>query len=253
MIVVHGGGFINGDKQTYVKPLFGPLTGAGFAWFTINYRLAPQHPFPAAVEDVVSAVRNVRAHAKEYKVDAARIALVGESAGGHLVSFVGAKCSKEVAAVVSFYAPHDFEARERARGAPTEPVRKFLALTGLDEASIAERTGPARPGGGLTPGVWLTAGPGSVVREAIEKMRAASPITHVHRGMPPYLLIHGTADAQVPYEQSPSMCARMKAAGAACEVFTVDGGPHGVERWETEPAHQNYKSKMIEWLKATLR
>ena len=61
------------------------------AWFTINYRLAPAYHFPAPVEDVESAIRYVQSHAGEYKVDLERIAITGESAGGHLVSFVGAR------------------------------------------------------------------------------------------------------------------------------------------------------------------
>ena len=88
-ILVHGGGFVRGDKQSYIKPLFEPLSKAGFAWFTINYRLAPQHRWPACAEDVETAVRWVKVHAKDYKVDVGRIALIGESAGGHLVSWVG--------------------------------------------------------------------------------------------------------------------------------------------------------------------
>src|SRR4030095_12670147 len=86
-ILVHGGGFVRGDKQTYIKPLFAPLSEAGFTWFTINYRLAPEHRWPACAEDVETAVRWIKSHAKEYKVDANRIALIGESAGGHLVSY----------------------------------------------------------------------------------------------------------------------------------------------------------------------
>jgi len=69
VIVVHGGSWTRGDKQTFVKPLFEPLTTAGFAWFTINYRLAPAYRFPAPVEDVESAIRYVQSHAAEYKVD----------------------------------------------------------------------------------------------------------------------------------------------------------------------------------------
>ena len=47
-VLVHGGGWIAGDKRQYITYLFQPLTEAGFAWFSINYRLAPQHKFPAA-------------------------------------------------------------------------------------------------------------------------------------------------------------------------------------------------------------
>ena len=87
VIIVHGGSFSRGNKRTYVTPLFELLSSAGFAWFTINYRLAPDHQFPAAVEDVESAVRWVRTNAAKYHVDARRIALAGESAGGYLVAY----------------------------------------------------------------------------------------------------------------------------------------------------------------------
>ena len=79
-ILVHGGGFMRGDKQSDIKLLFEPLSKAGFAWFTINYRLAPQHRWPACAEDAETAIRWVKAHAQEYKVDVGRIALIGESA-----------------------------------------------------------------------------------------------------------------------------------------------------------------------------
>ena len=90
MIIVHGGGFVRGDKQTYVKPLFPVLTQANYAWFSVDYRLAPEHPFPAAVEDLQRAIQYVKGQAKQYKVDPQRIALAGESAGGYLVAYVGA-------------------------------------------------------------------------------------------------------------------------------------------------------------------
>src|SRR4051812_27620097 len=110
VIVVHGGGWQNGDKQKNCQPLFEPLTKAGFAWFTVNYRLAPQYHYPAAVDDVVQAIRHIEAHAKDYKVDMQRVAITGESAGGHIVSLIGAKDAKELhlAARVPFYPGNDF-------------------------------------------------------------------------------------------------------------------------------------------------
>src|SRR6185295_11244973 len=129
-IVVHGGGFTKGDKQTYVKPLFDPLTEASFAWFTINYRLAPKFMYPAAVEDVEAAIRYVKSHAAQYKEDPKRIALIGESAGGHLVSMVGArnKPATSVNAVVSFYGPHDLERRAVEQKQISESMRDFLGI-----------------------------------------------------------------------------------------------------------------------------
>jgi len=65
VIIVHGGGWENGTRTSYVPPLFDPLSNAGFAWFSIDYRLAPMHRFPAQAEDVDAAIRWVRKHARE--------------------------------------------------------------------------------------------------------------------------------------------------------------------------------------------
>ena len=224
VIVVHGGGWVNGDKQTYVKPILPPLTKAGFTWFTINYRLAPQWRFPAQVEDLESAILWVKKHAKEYKADPGRIALVGESAGGHVVSYAGAKFTPatRVRAVVSFYGPHDLLARSKTLGSVGENVMKLLDIPDRIDASTEKR------------------------------LRAASPITYVKKDMPAYLLIHGTKDEKVPFDLSVSMCAKMNQAGASCELFTVQDGIHGVGGWEKNPAQQAYKEKMVEWLKNTL-
>ncbi|HTM47886.1 MAG TPA: alpha/beta hydrolase [Bryobacteraceae bacterium] len=226
VIVVHGGGWRNGDKQTYVKPLFDPLTQAGFAWFTINYRLAPKYHFPAPVDDVITAIRWVQSHAAEYKVDVNRIAITGESAGGHLVSFVGARdgARLKLRAVVPFYAPNDLEAMitgpDKTKGADPA-IRALLDFTEPDAA-------------------------------AVRRMKEASPVTYVKKGMPPFLLIHGAGDATVPFHQATLMCDKMKQAGSSCEIFAVEGGPHGVINWEKNPAMQAYKSKMVEWLKQKL-
>lgn len=130
-ILVHGGGFTGGDKTSFIKPLFEPLSKAGFAWFTINYRLAPAHRFPACIEDAESAIRWVKAHAREYKVDPTRIAIIGESAGGHIVSLVGARAKggTGVAAVVPFYAPHDLELQVKTRNALGPSMTAQFGLT----------------------------------------------------------------------------------------------------------------------------
>jgi len=220
-ILVHGGGFMRGDKQSYIKPLFEPLGRAGFVWFTINYRLAPEHRWPACADDVATAVRWVRAHAAEYKVDRERIALIGESAGGHLVSWVGTQAAGDtaVAAVVPIYAPHDLEFQVRSR---KELGPSMTALLGLTE---------------LNDDAWRT-------------LREASPSNEVRRGLPPYLLIHGDADAQVPYEQSPLFRKKMLAAGNVCDLITIPGGAHGMGTWEK--LGTNYQEQLIAWLKKTL-
>lgn len=224
VIVVHGGGWHGGTKRSYEKPLLPVLSEAGFAWFTINYRLAPRYKYPAAVEDVEAAVRWVKAHAREFQVDRTRIALMGESAGGHLVAMVGIRSAPEtrVAAVVDFYGPHDLVKRETDNGKVGENLRNFLGIEKLDEAGLA-------------------------------KLREASPATYVKPGLPPFLFIHGTKDAGVPYEQSPLLCEKLRAAGNCCQVFPVEGAPHGIGAWEKVEAWQGYKKKMVEWLRATLK
>ncbi len=81
-ILVHGGGFTREDKQKQPKHLFKPLSDAGYAWVSINYRLAPTYKYPSSVEDLETAIRWVKAHAAEYHFDRSRIVLIGESAGG---------------------------------------------------------------------------------------------------------------------------------------------------------------------------
>jgi acetyl esterase len=221
-ILVHGGGFVRGDKQTYIKPLFGPLSEADFTWFTINYRLAPEHRWPACAEDVETAVRWVKSHAKEYKVDASRIALIGESAGGHLVSYVGARGAKDLglAAVVPFYAPHDLAFQVKNRNALGESMQALLGLTELND-------------------------------EAWQRLRDASPSTYIRAGLPPYLLIHGDKDAQVPYAQSTHFQDQMKAAGNSCELITIAEGAHGMGGWDK--LGSDYQRQLIAWLKKTFK
>jgi alpha-L-fucosidase 2 len=223
VIVVHGGGFVRGDKQTYVKPLFPVLTDASFAWFTINYRLAPKYRFPAPIRDVEAAVKWVQQNARAYKVDPKRIALVGESAGGHLVSYVGVTSAPRlgIAAVVPFYAPHDFVGRARQMGIG-ETTQQFLGI-----------------------GSEMT-------RENLAVMDNASPSAHVKAGLPPFLLIHGTDDRLVPYSQSVRMQQKLKVAGVRCDLYTVEGGEHGMGSWEKLGKHE-WKFFLVGWLKQALR
>src|SRR5256886_14943428 len=81
VVVVHGGGWSQGDKALFAQQS-NQLAERGFVAFSINYRLAPAHPYPAAVQDVEAAVAWVRKHAKEYGVDPARIGALGGAGGG---------------------------------------------------------------------------------------------------------------------------------------------------------------------------
>lgn len=221
-ILVHGGGFTGGTKNHFITPLFQPLSDARFTWFTINYRLAPAHRYPACVEDVETAIRWVKDHAAEYKVDKDRIALIGESAGGHLVSLAGArgKGKTRVAAVVPFYAPHDLEFQADSRKALGPSLSALLGLSAFDDA-------------------------------AREALRSASPSRYVRPGMPPYLLVHGTEDEQVPYAQSVRFRELLNASKNRCDLITIPNGRHGMGSWES--FYPQYKTLVVEWLQRHLR
>lgn len=216
VIMVHGGGWSSGDKTQGVNPLFAAISQAQLGWFSINYRQAPKHHYPAAVEDVETAIRWVKQHAAEFKVDPERLALLGESAGGHLVALavVRAKDDTRVAAAVPFYAPVDLESDTERRGGLS------LSLRDLFGRSY------------------------QVNDEVTKLLRDASPINFVRAGLPPFLLVHGTADMSVPYSQSVRMQAKLKAAGVPCDLITIDDGVHGMSRWEGAA----YKSKVVKWL-----
>jgi acetyl esterase len=225
VILVHGGGWTAGDRTAaFIQPLFRVLDQTGFAWFTIDYRLAPEFAYPAAADDVESAVRFVKQHAKEYRVNPAKVALMGESAGGHLVNLVGARNDAGVAAVVCFYGPIDMLlwAKDRLEGKPlSEGVRGFFGIQALNEAG------------------W-------------RNIRQTSPRIYLSRKTPPFLVIHGTKDQAVDYSQATLTVELFKQIGVPCRLITVPDGVHGVINWEKEVRFQAYKPELITWLRSTL-
>ncbi|MBV8552297.1 MAG: alpha/beta hydrolase [Acidobacteriaceae bacterium] len=235
-ILVHGGGFDGGSKSTNVKPLFEPLSSAGFAWFSVDYRLAPDAQFPQAMEDINDSIAWVKANAATYHVDVSKIAIIGESAGGLLVNYAGthAPADTAVAAVVDFYGPSDYGKLAELRRAHPE---RFDMVTINRHASN---------GGGIH-----FFGVEELDEAGLAKLYAVAPIAAVHKGMPPFLCIHGTKDDQVAYEQSTTFCEAIRGVGSSCELITIEDGGHGMSRWR-EPGMQHWKPEMIAWLKKTM-
>ncbi len=236
-ILVHGGGFDEGSKSTNVRPLFDPLANAGFAWFSIDYRMAPEFRFPQANEDLNSAIRWVKTNAATYHVDVSKIVIIGESAGGFLVNYAATHETPDtkIAAVVDIYGAVDY-------------VK--LALLRRDHPERFNMTSinrHASNGGGIR-----FFGADQLDETGLAKLRAISPILAVHKGMAPFLCIHGTKDDQVAYEQSTEMCDAMHSVGAHCELIAIQGGGHGMGGWRA-PEMQHWKPEMIAWLKQTLK
>jgi alpha-L-fucosidase 2 len=221
-ILVHGGGWGSGAKDGDITPLMEPLSAAGFTWFSINYRLAPAHGWPACYDDVRTAIRWVKAHAADYKGDINRIALIGYSAGGHLTCLAAVRADDDtrVRAVVALAAPTDLPADVARRG-------------GLSGSLAA-----------------LLDHPAAVDAAAAKTLEEMSPIHHLKPGLPPFLLIHGNEDKSVPHGQSEIFQAKLEEMQVPCDLLTIQGAPHRLSEWEKfDPA---YKDRMIAWLKAAL-
>jgi acetyl esterase/lipase len=115
VICVHGGGWKGGARRTY--RFLGPwLAAAGYVAVAIDYRLVngATNRYPAAVDDVRAALAYVREHAAEWNVDPARIALMGDSAGGHLVALAGLTTEVPIKAIVGVFGVYDCAAQWQA-------------------------------------------------------------------------------------------------------------------------------------------
>ena len=200
VVYVHGGGFEHGDKAgDSINPNNLQWLWQGYAMASINYRLAPGTRWPAQIEDCKAAIRWLKAHAQEYGYDPDRFGVVGESAGGHLVAMLGTTSGLPI-----------FEVGENLHY--SSAVSCVVNLFGISD--LARSTAMA------------TTLLGPVGRNNPEVVRGASPLAYVHRDEPPMLIIHGTDDKLVPYEQAQELADAMDKVGAPYHFHTVVGGGH---------------------------
>ena len=221
-IIVHGGGWGSGDKHLDITGLFEPLTRAGFVWLSINYRLAPAHRWPAGFEDVQTAIRRAKTHAADYHGDPRRIALIGYSAGGQLASLaaIRGEDATRVQAVVGLAPSTDLVADGGHRGKISSSLQSLLGV------------------------------PESLTDESLARLREISPIDQVKPGLPPFLLIQGSADQTILPEKTAGFAAKLKTMQVPCEVITLQGAAHRLSEWDNFDA--TYKLRMVEWLQRQL-
>ena len=214
VIVVHGGGWEAGDKVTYVTPLFEPLARAGVAWFSIDYRLTPSVAHQDQLADVRKAIAFVRSQHARFKIDPARIVLLGESASGQMVTLLATE-DASLAGVISFYGVYDLPSMVTDTSPRSLLVRLFRRHT-LDE-------------------------------DARTVLREFSPLYKAHNGMPPLLLINGTGERL--WAQAQAFERRLTELGARHQVIALDGAPHGLENWEGHAGWVTYKQQMVDWIR----
>ncbi len=218
IVWVHGGGWSAGSKA---NPRAEFLVSQGYAVASINYRLSDQAKFPAQLYDCKAAIRWLRANAVQYDLDPKRIGAFGSSAGGHLVALLGTtvgvdslegkvggnlQFSSEVQAVCDWYGPTDF-------------------LTICNYPSNINHCSAN------SPEAELIGGPLQTNRA---KAIAASPITYIGKGDPPFLIMHGTLDMTVPFQQSVAMDSALRRSGGIAVFKPIIGGGHGDSAFEAD-------------------
>ena len=242
VLFIHGGAWMVGNKawmsggtHMQLEQLLRLLLDNGYAVASVNYRLIPEGVFPAPIHDIKASLRYLRAHAAELGIDSERIAVAGESAGGHLAQLLAVSAgepslegtlgnvtfSSAVKAAISYYGIADLRhlpAERAAQGCPNpwgyDPNKPHEAEYGL------------LGGGALdTP-------------ERQQQALRASPIHYVSAGDPPMLLLHGRQDCVVAYVQSQAMAAALQKAGVPSQLQLIDAG-HADAKFYTDPQLQS--------------
>ena len=224
VMLVHGGGWREGSRSQ-LAGLAQRLAAQGYVAATVSYRLGLSGAYPAAANDVRCALTYLQSHATALGLDAHRVVMLGYSAGGHLASLVAT-------------APL---APDCAEGAGARPVGVIAAaapqnLVALSWAGDVQRfmSGPIDAQGA--------------------RYTEASPLAHVHASQPPFLLIHGDADAYVPAGQAIEMRDALIAAGNDARLLLLSGGGHVINPGTSadQLSYERYVSDSDEaWLAMT--
>lgn len=185
IISVHGGRWRGGHKKDTSTIVVEQWAGFGFFAMSIDYRLVGASPAPACYQDFQCAIRYVHAHAEKYNIDPKRVFVMGQSAGGHLVS---------LAATIGDGPWKRTGGWEDA----SNEIRAAISIAACYEL-------PTLSWGGI----WKPAN-----QDQEEAKRFASPVYHVEKDMTPILIIHADNDRSVPIDNALLMVEALKKAGA---------------------------------------
>lgn len=240
IVYIHGGAWLAGDRAAGHGQLAAIVASGEYVGASVGYRLTREAIWPAQIHDCKAAIRWIRANAGKHGIDPGKIGVVGDSAGGHLVAMLGtssgvedlegslgphAGVSSAVQCVVDRFGPSDLAAMK-------------------DYPSQMEHDAASSPEGLLI---------GGRVSEKKEVAAAASPITYVSPGDPPFLILHGSKDMIVPFNQSERLAAALKKAKVECCFITVEGAGHGGFRNpEVRKRQRQFLDKHLRGVKVTI-
>ncbi len=214
VVILNGGNWMDlGGDRKFCTQILLQLAEHGYVAVAVTHRSVTAAAFPAQIHDAKAAVRWLRGHAEKYRIDSDRIGAVGFSSGGHLALLLGSttpedkleepdankRLSSRVQAVVSYYPPTDLALLRRRAKADKPSLWVAVATIKVLTALVPEEKDLAR----------------------------ASPTTYARRKSAPALLIHGSADSLVPYEQSENYERQVARAGGKVTLLKLTGAEHG--------------------------
>jgi acetyl esterase/lipase len=206
VLVIHGGAWRAGNKRDS-QQVMATFAKKGYVAVSPQYRFCPKEPFPAQVIDVKAAVRWVREHAPQHKVDSDHIGAMGFSAGGHLSLMLGVTDPKDGL---------EGEISDKAPSSRVQAVVNYFGPSDLGASDFPEITKPL-----------IRDFLGGAPKEKPEETKKASPITFVTKDDPPILTFQGTRDPLVPHSQATKLADALTSAGVPGRVELIVGGGHG--------------------------
>jgi acetyl esterase/lipase len=230
VVTLFGGGWISGSR-TGMRGRIRYIASHGYVAVAPSYRLAPQHPFPAAVADVRECVRWLRRHADEFNIDPGRIGAVGYSAGGHLACMLGLASDAD-----------DFGSDDEARDGTSACVQAVVNFFGPGDLAADDWSA-------LAVRKYLIPFLGGTAEQQPEAYRKASPITYITPDDAPILTFQGDQDRTVPMSLSVGLHEKLREAGVQNELVIVEGQGHG---WG-EPHRTYARQQMIRFFDAHLK
>ncbi len=222
LIWIHGGGWKSGSRLPVPARAAG-LCGRGYAVASIDYRLMPNAIWPAQLHDVKGAVRWLRANASTYNLDPEHFGAWGESAGGHLTAMLAT--TGGVPSVTIGNETFDLEGTVGGNLGVSSRLQAAVDWYGATDF-LQMRFYPAtvnHDSAGSDEGRFI----GGSVQDFPERTATANPITYVTPDDPPFLVMHGTLDKLIPFNQSELLVDALNAAGVRIDFRPVPGAGHG--------------------------
>lgn len=263
VVWIHGGALIGGHREQVDRRVLQPMLESGCLVVSIDYRLAPETQLPEIIADLEDAFRWIRERGGElFGADPERLAVAGGSAGGYLTLTAGYRVQPPPRALVAFYGYGDLIGSWYST--PSPHPRHHQSRLSRAEA-YRQVSGPPisdsrdRPGDGgafyqfcRQQGLWPRAVSGWDPHGEAEKFHPYMPVKNVTAGYPPTLLIHGTADTDVPHEQSVLMAAELERNGVEHRLISIEGGEHGFGGAEPADVEAAYTAA-VEFLREHLQ